>query len=246
MRGHDGVSSFGCKVLAGFLLFASLWTAGCGGGGGSGGGSATGGGLSVNALWEQPDGGNGSGAQSAAQQAGGGFGPDLPASVVTVRFLFRSSGGTNCCLAVDPDAVPTDPETGQRLLTLASLPAGPGTLTITGFPTDFAPNDGVLDRCETNPAGVGAFCDAGQTQSPSFASDPKAVNIVAGAQNDAGDIEIPAVPFVLPGSLSPAPGTDASNPIEARAIVVDAVTGIEESSVALQVQRNGAPVAPWA
>jgi FG-GAP-like repeat len=232
-------------ALLAALLAGSSWIAACGGGGSGGGGGDSGGGLSATALWEQPDRTAASTASglTAAQQAGGGFGTNLPASVVTVRFLFRSQSDSSCCLAVDPNTVPRDGATGQRLLVLTSLPAGPGTLTISGFPTTFAPNDGVTGRCATNPPAVGASCDAGRAQSPSFASAPQSVNIVAGAQSDAGDILIPALPFVVPDSLNPAAGASASNPLEAHFVVADAVTGIEESSVDLEIQQNGSSLA---
>jgi hypothetical protein len=162
--------------------------------------------------------------------------------VRTVRFLIRSQDGPDCCVAVDPEAVPRDPETGQRVLILSGLAAGPATLTISGFPTDFAPNAGVANRCNTDPAAAGRSCDAGRNQSPSFESAPQNVTIVAGAQSDAGDILIPALPFVVPGSLDPAANASAPNPLSVGFTVADAVTGIEESSVALEIRQNGAAV----
>src|SRR3990172_3474763 len=159
-----------------FTLLASVLfgLAGCGGGGGSGGSSSDQtGGLTAVVLWEQP----GTAAAAAARAAmlraeqsdSGGFGPALPPSVRTVRFAFDADDGPDCCVAVDPDAVPVDPVSGQRLLVLTELPSGSARLTIAGFPVDFAPApDGVTRTCTTRPAAAGRACDLDRIQTPSF------------------------------------------------------------------------------
>ncbi len=197
-------------------------------------------------LWEQPEGTGAAASRAGAPQArqtnGGGFGPELPPSVITVRFVFDADDGPDCCVAVDPDAVPIDPASGQRLLVLTDLPSGSATLSVAGFPVDFAPTvDGITRTCTTRPAAAGRACDLDRIQTPSFLSAPQPVTIVPGAQTDAGDILVSSVPFVIAGSLTPAPGAEAANPVGIRCTVVDAASGIDPASIALMVTQDGAP-----
>src|SRR4026207_1599414 len=95
-------SSLSGRVLS---VVALVLISACGGSGG-GGSSGGGGGLSARALRQQPPAGgsNVSPLLPAAKQTGSsGFGPELPASVRTVRFVLESSAGSSCCVAVDPD-----------------------------------------------------------------------------------------------------------------------------------------------
>jgi len=227
------ISPFVC-VAATLTLF------GCGGGGGSSGGNGR---LNFQATWEQ----NGTAAASSATVAGdraqaahGSFGPTLPASVTTVRIIFSSAGGRRCCLAVNPATLPRDPATGRGVLVLAALPAGAATVTLAGFATGFAPADGTItDACPTEPAGAGQPCDTEQPATPSFLSDPHPVTIVDGLETNAGEIEAFAVPFLL--SLNPDVGSTRPSPVTITATVVDAVTGVDGPSVAIDVSQSGRP-----
>jgi VCBS repeat protein len=222
----------------------------CGGGGSAGSGSA-GGGLGANVLWEQPQPKSAAalvprGLATADQQADhGGFGPELPASVSSVRFVFRSQSGSSCCVSIDPTAVPVDPSSGQRSVLLPELTPGAGTLEVAGFPTSTAAAaDGVVDTCATQPVEAGAPCAAGVTQTASFSSDLQGVTVVQGGRTDAGDIFVHALPFVVPGSASPAPGAFAESPVAVRFTVADAVSGIAPSSILVGVDGDrSAPLA---
>lgn len=224
------------------LLFALLCAPGCGGGGSSG---STGGdgGLNVNVLWEHPQGAAlvATGDDRPRQQSGGGgFGPELPASVQSVRFVFESQSGFRCCVSIDPGAVPVDPGSGQRSVLLPNLPPGSATLQVAGFPTSTAAAPaGNAETCATQPASAGAACAADLAQTPSFASEPQPVTIVQGTRSDAGDILVSALPFVVPGSLSPALNEIAQSPVAVRFTVADAVTGIDRESVGAAVDGDG-------
>jgi hypothetical protein len=221
-------------LLAGLLVFQA-----CGGGGSSGG--EHGGALSARALWQQQN--TAAVVDASAQQAGGDrFGPDLPGSARTVRFVFSPSSGDACCVAVDPRSIPVDPNLQQRVLVLPQLPVGPGSLTIAAFPTDFAPAPaGVATTCATRPAAAGQPCEQAQSQTPSFSSDPHPVNIRLGIDSDAGDVLVRAVPFVVPGTLRPGVNEETFNPVAAEFTVADAVNGIDPSSILLRLAAsNGA------
>src|SRR5207253_2117360 len=119
----------------------------CGGGGGGGGGGSTSsvasGSVGVQAMWQQP---------------GGGVSSQLPGAVQTVRLVFESQDGFDCCVAVNPDNVPPD-ATGNRSLLLDSPSSGAATLMLAGFATDFAPAPaGITQTCTTSPAGIGQPC----------------------------------------------------------------------------------------
>jgi hypothetical protein len=167
-------------------------------------------------VWPQPGGG-----ESTAQ---------LPAAVQTVRVTFDSEAGLQCCLAINPTTVPIDPVSGLRLLVLDKLPPGPATFTMTAFATDFAPAaDGVTELCPTNPPGVGQACDATRPASPAFQSQSQPVTIVAGTRTQAIDIGLAAWPFVF--DLQPPPGDSATSPVPVAFTIVDAVTGIDGSTI---------------
>lgn len=228
-------------------LVLALALTGCGGGSSGGSGQPGGSGLGFRALWQQPSAAvSPLSAGSSRAQTEGGFGTELPASVTTVRFVFQSANGSACCVAVDPTTVPIDPSSGQRQLVLTSLPPGPGTLNIAGFPTTFAPAPaGVGTMCTTRPAGQS--CSLDRIQSPSFLSGLHPVQIISDQQNDAGDILVPSVPFLVPGELDPAIGGNGTNPLVARFVVADASTGVAASSIAALVTQgatvdDGAPL----
>lgn len=162
----------------------------------------------------------------------GGFGSTLPASVRTVRFVFRSAAGFSCCVSLDPAEAPLDPDSSKRFMVLDSLPFGPGTIQVSGFPTAFAPApDGVAQLCANDPD-IGRVCSSTRLATPSFDSSPLSVNIKSLGDTDAGDIVIEAVPFLLIDALQPGPNTSVSNPVPMGFTVVDAITGIDHDSVA--------------
>src|SRR5262245_38456751 len=99
-----------------------LFVSACGGGGGGGSGSdATDGDLEAGSLWPQAD-----------SIPPGAFGSQLPTAVESVRYVFRSDTGYQCCVVIDPD------ELGDRAPVLKGIPAGPGTIQVSGYPTSFA------------------------------------------------------------------------------------------------------------
>jgi hypothetical protein len=159
----------------------------------------------------------------------------LPPIVKTGRVVFRSASGFACCVATDPALLPPDPKPGQPSLVLTNLPIGPATVVIDGYVEDFAPAPaGVVDTCATiNTTGVKP-CDPTRQASSAFDSDPLNVNIVGGVRVNLGAVDVSALPFVLPGFLPPQNST-VPLPIEFLFTVVDAATGIEEESVALDI-----------
>ncbi|MDX2168347.1 MAG: hypothetical protein SF182_14835 [Deltaproteobacteria bacterium] len=202
------------------LSLLSLAVVGCGGSGGSGGGGVDGPGV----VW--PD-------------RGGGSSTTLPPSVVTGRVVFSSASGEQCCVAVDPTLLTP---AGSALLVLDDLPPGPATVTIAGFPTDFAPAvPGITETCKTVRSSGVEPCDPTRAASASFESAPLPVNIVAGAQINLGDVAVSALPFVLEGF---APAQDeAVQPTGDEIVnfdftVADAVTGVAADSVALDLTVN--------
>lgn len=209
-----------------------LLDVGCGSSTGQSGGAMT-----FRALWES----QGTTASARSPQpapgspaaiASGSFGPQLPAAVQTIQIVIRSDAGTRCCLAVSPQSVPSG------VLVLDALPAGPATVTLAGFATDFAPApSGVTSECAVDPAGAGRACITSRYAAPSYQSDPQPVNIVTGAETDAGDIPVYAVPFLL--TLKPVPNSAVTSPPSFMYTVVDAVSGVDGSTINLAVAPNG-------
>lgn len=210
----------GVPVLRALMLTVGLLSAvGCGGGGGSSDGAGGGGSLNVQPVWEQP--------------SGGGGVSQLPSAVTTVRIVFTSDAGLHCCLAVDPHSVPIDSASGLRLLVLDALPAGTGTLTLSGYATDFAPAPpGITDVCPTSPAKVGQACDANRLATPSFESDPQTVSIVAGTRAKSPSIDVHALPFLI--NLNPGQGDTVHSPVPISFTAVDATTAINPNSITLE------------
>jgi len=224
------------SLRGGFSLVLAVSLAACSSGGGGGGG-ADAGDLQARVLWQQPEDDE---AATSGATSGGGFGTDLPAAVRVVRFDFASDGGESCCVAVDPRDIPIDPDIGQRRIVLKRLPAGPGALTVAGFPGDSAATPiGNPDTCSIDPAAAAQSCVRGLIDTPSFLSAPQSVTVMGGAVVDAGDIEVPALPFVIPGSLDPAPDGDAVAPLRVRARLGIAAGEIPESSVFVAVSPEG-------
>jgi hypothetical protein len=202
------------------IALLALLVVGCGGGGGGGGGGVEAPGV----MW--PD-------------RGGGTSTTLPPAVTTGRVVFSSASGEACCVAVDPTLLTP---AGSALLILDDLPPGPATVTIAGFPTDFAPAvPGIDATCKTVRSNGVEPCDPTRAASASFESAPLPVNIVAGAQINLGDVDVSSLPFVLAGFV---PAQDEAVQPSAEEIVnfdftvADAVTGVAADSVALDLTVN--------
>jgi hypothetical protein len=165
---------------------------------------------------------------------GGGTTKQVPPSVQIGRVVFESQSpsGGSCCVAVNPPVLSGGPARGLAILT--NLPVGPATVTIAGFSTNFAPVvPGILATCESNPPDIAIPCDPVQLAAPAFESPPLHVTIVGGAQTNVGSVPIDALPFLY--DFSPAQDSDAPAPVQFALTPVDAVTGIQQSSVALEV-----------
>jgi len=220
-------------VLALTALGATL-AAACGGGSsGSGGGS----GLAFRVLWEQP--------ATSGLVAGTGdpvydFGSTIPGAVNTVRITLEPLTPTDppsCCIAVERGT-----ETfANRAIVLDDVAPGDANIKIYGYPTDFAPADGILRRCPTDPPTAGSECDTTRSALPSFASNGKDVAVLAGERTDAGDIQIYSVPFLA--DLDPAPGAVVTGPgLPISLAVVDAINPVAEGELGLTVAAGTPPV----
>lgn len=143
----------------------------------------------------------------------------------TVRLTLESSDGSRCCTAVS-SALP------ERRLVLNPLPVGDVSVTLAGFPTDFAPADGITARCVTDPVDVGQPCDPSQFAATSYRSDPKRVTIESGIVTEAGEIPVYSTPFWL--DFAPPPNGSASNPVTVGFAVVDAAEEIDTDSIAIE------------
>jgi hypothetical protein len=233
-----------------------LGASGCGGGGGSAREGAvpdSGADLALRALWQQ----------DLVSQAATSTGPvpdatfdtPIPAAVETVRIIFRSTAGTTapdeiaaCCTAVDAAAARADPS--LRNVVLGSLPAGSGTVRISGFLSPTAPSDGIGVAC-VGPSGsmIGASCSSAPAQtSPSYDSEPIDVTIRSGQRSDAGDIEIPAVPFIVEGTLMPSNGilADITGPVTFAFTMADAVSDIADVTLSIDGSPASIPSPPVA
>ena len=165
----------------------------------------------------------------------GGTPSVFPPIVQTGRVVFRSASGYACCVATDPALLPPDPKPGQPSLVLTNLPIGPATVQIDGYVEDFVPTPpGIVETCSTlNTTGVKP-CDPTRQASAAFESDPREVNIVGGVGINLGAVDVSALPFVLPDFLPPQ-NSAVPLPVDFLFTVADAVTGIEEESVALDI-----------
>jgi hypothetical protein len=209
-----------------FLLGSAALAAGIGGCGGGGSSGATpGASLAFAVKWQQKPAAAPSAAESTQE-----FPAPIPAAVNAIRFTY-SSGGNTCCVAVLRGSQAFE----ERHLQLADVPEGPGILTVNGYPTDFAPSDGIDDTCPTR-TGDGTACvdkDAG----PSFASGDVEVDVQPATVNQV-DVDVHSVPFFL--NVRPADGetvTDARPTI--RFTVVDAVFGINADTPAIITLEQG-------
>lgn len=174
------------RVLCTCLL--TLTVAACGGGG-SGTGSSTSG-LSFQVHWQQPQ--QQAGPRGLSTQ-GGGLGTPLPAAVRTARIIYRPNNGSACCIAFDPRH-PAFRQ--QRTLSLSNLPRGDGAVSIAGYPDAIVPADGATSVCDAAPAEAVQPCLPDARVTASYRSDAKPVEIFPG-NNNAGEIDVPAVPFLV-------------------------------------------------
>jgi hypothetical protein len=121
------------------------------------------------------------------------------------------------------------------LAVLDDLPAGPATVTVTGFATDFAPSVAdVTATCTAIPASAAMPCDPVLAASPAFESDPLVVDIIAGVQTNLGQIEMKALPFVF--DFRPIQDEETMEPVGFDFTVVDGVTDVVSASVGLEVR----------
>lgn len=224
------------RRLSVFCAAALVSVAGACSSGSSSGGGGDSGDLSARVLWEQRD----EPAATSGVQSQGGFGTDLPAAARTVSFTFSPQGGDACCVAVDPRQIPIDPSIGQRRVVLKRLPVGAGTLTIAAFAGNSAAAPaGASTTCEIEPAAAAMSCVRGLVDTPSFQSAPQPVDVAGGAEVDAGDIEVPALPFVLPGSLDPEPDGVVDSPLQVRASIVIAAGSVGSDSIGITLSPGG-------
>jgi hypothetical protein len=185
-------------TLAVSLTLTAVAAAGCGGGGSSGGSGASGA-LAFTVNWEQPAAGASALASGPAPLA---FDTPIPNSVNAIRFLYRPEDGPACCVAV----VRGSQAFTDRRLVLSSVTAGQATLEVNGYPTDFAPDDGVSDTCATSDGG-GDPCSDEETL-PSFTSDDIELDVVEGVTNRV-DVDVVSLPFLV--GLDPDDGETADD-----------------------------------
>ncbi len=241
MRRFERIASF--KLTVALCSLGTFVLTGCGGGGsGSGSSTGSGGQLSAEIFWEQPSDSAGGDAALAGLASEPGFGEELPAAVTTVRLDFRPATGEPCCVAIDPEQVEVDPERGRRSVVLTKIPAGPGTLTVAGFPGASATAPpGVFATCELEPAAAASPCEVDSLDGPSFLSEPTLVAVEANSEVNAGEILVPAIPFIITDSLAPAPGTSTRSPFAVGATV--AFSGAQAPIETVQISSvPGGPI----
>lgn len=206
-----------------WAVILSLVLSACSGGGGGSDNPSTEGDIVVGTVWPQAD-----------SNPPGAFDTDLPAAVESVRYVFRSDSGYSCCVVVNPDEL-----TGNRVITLQSVPAGPGTLQVSGYPTSFAgAPEGVTETCDIDPA-IGRACSQNRVSSPSFDTGARNVDVEGGDSNNVGNVEVRAVPFVILSSLAPPQNGSAASPFAVGFTVVDAIYGVSSASIESALFPNG-------
>jgi hypothetical protein len=192
----------------------ALAAAGCGGGGSSGGGAPTG--LAFRVAWEQratPGGVPGAASLTAASGAELGFEEEIPPSVNAIRFVLTPPSGAACCVAVLRGSTAFE----ERRIVLGNVVPGDSTLEVNGYPTNFAPADGVGQTCDTG--GAGSACSSVDTL-PSFGSGDIEVDVIANTTNIV-EVNVHSLPFLL--DLDPDDGETADgNPPPVSFAVVDA------------------------
>lgn len=178
-------------------------------------------------------GGNGGGGEVTWPEREGGSSTALPPVVRSGRIVFESESGETCCIAVDPTLLSGSSSPG--LAVLSDLPVGPATVTVAGFSTDFAPAvPGITTTCSAGPPGAVRPCDPVQVAPPAFSSDPLPVDILSGVQTNLGTVEMKARPFVF--GFAPSQGEETREPVGFDFTIVDAVSGVRENSVGLEIR----------
>jgi hypothetical protein len=148
------------------------------------------------------------------------------------RIVFVSESGESCCVAVDPALLSGDGNGGVAVLD--DLPAGPATVTVAGFATDFAPAaPGITAECSAIPTTAAHPCDPARLATAAFESDPLSVDIIAGVQTNLGQVEMKALPFLF--DFQPVQDEETMLPVGFDFTVVDAVTGVRGPSIGLEV-----------
>mgnify|MGYP007059411267 FL=1 len=167
----------------------SLVAIACGGGGGSGGDS--GGGVTLRALWEDPD------ATAAAPRGATNSGfegtSEIPDTVTTVEVRVVDASGREIREFV------FDPGPGNRSVFIGGLPAGPATVAVFGYDLAFTSPD-VPGTPESEARPLLEEFDI----PPSFASAAIIVEIPPGANADAGVVPLLAQPYAA--GFVPQPG----------------------------------------
>lgn len=196
--------------------------AGCGGGDGAAGPTASGGEVAFAVNWERP--GSAALLAGSSQEAADTFTSPIPPSVSAIGFILRPAApAAPCCIAV----LRGSQAFLDRRIVLANVASGLGSLEVYGFPTPFAPSNGVSAVCPTNPGGQGVACSGNPNTLPSYGSDEIPVDVVAGERNFV-TVDVQSLPFLL--DLDPEDGgrTDNHQP-EVNFTVVDAVNSINPS-----------------
>jgi hypothetical protein len=178
----------------------ALAAAGCGGGGSSGSSAPTG--LAFRVAWEQratPGGTSGAASPAAVDGAELGFEEEIPPSVNAIRFVLTPPSGEPCCVAVLRGSAAFE----ERRIVLANVTPGEGELEVNGYPTNFAPADGIDEECNTN--GDGTPCSSQETL-PSFGSGDIEIDVIANTTNIV-NVSVHSLPFLL--DLDPADGETA-------------------------------------
>ena len=164
----------------------------------------------------------------------GGFGDEIPNAVKLLRITYRSAS-TQCCVAIDP----RDSRLAGRNVVLTSLRPESAAITLAGFASSFAPSEGLPQQCSTSPSEVALACDA-RYATPSFASEVRQVTVVGGSRTEVGDLTVFPVPFLIDGTLIPAPASAVTVPLAARFTVADAGLGIDSGTIVTAAGAVGA------
>jgi len=177
------------------LAAAALAAAGCGGSSSSSGASGTA--VAFAVAWEQRA------TEGASLKEGAVFAAPIPPSVNAIRFVFRPADGADCCVAV----LRGSQAFTDRRIQLADVLPGESILEVNGYPTNFAPGDGISSVCPTR-SGEGTPC-SGQDTLPSFGSDEIELDLVAGVTNVV-EVDVHSLPFLV--DLDPDDGETADSP----------------------------------
>jgi hypothetical protein len=228
---------FGGKAVLMFVVFLPL---ACGSDSPAIGGKGS---LSLKAVWQE--GGTGEIAASlqtdssacvpvsapctGLDSSGLGFGEEIPPAVVTIRVAIEPENGTPCCVSFARCEVSAD----ERHLALTDLPNGSVRVTVSGFATTFAPNDGIEATCSVAADFPTMPCDP-RPETPTFASETVEAQILEGARVDCGSLRTFALPFLIGRGTTADPVVDFT--------VVDAANAVDVESVSVELRQDDAVV----